>query len=991
MCKVLETETKVYNISSGKSFADSLVCGILDRTKGDPLELSQYMILLPSRRACRVVADAFLRHSNGIPMILPSMYPIGDVDAEEVVLLAASEDEFQEIADLAPAISKLERQLLLAQLIQRADSDRNFDQAVAMALELGIFLDEVQTERLSFDDLEKIVPDEFAEHWQKTVNFLKILTFHWPAILSEKGFTDIAERRNLLIEAQLKSWSKNPPKKKVIAAGSTGPIPAVTELLALIAKLPEGEVVLPGVDMFLDEESWNRLDEDHPQFLIRNLLLKLGVNRNDLQEWHNEELLSVNEERIKLISEAMRPADTTDKWRDLSIKDISEHALAGITRIDCNTAQEEADIIALLMREALEVPEKTCSLVTSDRRLARRVSQSLKRWNIIVDDSGGQPLTEFPVGSFLMLLAETSQENLSPVSFLSFLKHPFAAAKIAPDKMRDNITFLDKNVLRGPRHSGGFQGIKDRAEKKANEDFFIWISSIEEKMHSFFDMMCVKEKRSFKDFLDEHINVAQNLAATVEIDGDKRLWHGEAGETAANFLNELRAVADNLPEVTSEQYVAIFGMLLKGNTVRPRFGAHPRLSILGQIEARLSCADMTILGGINEGSWPKLPGDDPWMSRPMRKQFGLPSLEKEIGLSAHDFSQLVSSREVVLTRARKLDGAPSVPARWLLRMETVLQAIGLEFNSVNAEKYIQWLKDMDKVEKILPSERPCPCPPVSARPKELSVTNIEKLINDPYQIYAKYILRLKPLDDLDEDAGGAKKGEFIHASLDRFVQKHKGEIVSEDKESLLEIGKSVMEEMRIADEVKAYWWPRFERVAEEFVCYEIEHRKRAVPLVTETIGKTKLDVDFTVTAKADRIDKFENGSYVVIDYKSGQVPTNPQVQAGYAPQLPLEALILQEGGFNGVEAGKVEELAYWKIKGSGKTPLEIKEIKIKDMDIGELIEATKQGVTKLVEYFYDESSCYISSPQMDGKVRYNDYEHFSRIREWGILGEVDEE
>jgi len=990
MHKLLDKKLKIYNITSGKSFADSLVRGILERTNGDPLELSQYMILLPSRRACRVISDAFLRHSQGKPMILPSMYPIGDVDAEEVALLSASNEDLKETLNLPPAISKLERQLLLAQLIQRAEPERNFDQAVAMALELGIFLDEVQTERLIFDDLTNLVPEEFAEHWQKTLDFLKILTFYWPKILESSKVVDIAERRNLLIEAQIKAWSKNPPRKKIIAAGSTGPIPAVTELLALVAQLPNGEVVLPGVDMLLDDESWNKINEDHPQFLIKNLLGKLGVGRDSVQEWHGQEV-TINPDRVKLISEAMRPAETTDKWRGLSVKDISEHALAGISRIDCSTAQEEADTIALIMRETLETPEKTCALVTSDRRLARRVSQSLKRWNIKVDDSGGQPLTEFAVGSYLMLIAEMAEDNLSPVKLLAFLKHPLTAALMPADKLRDNIQYLDKEVLRGPRHSGGFKGLREQSGQRASEEFLNWLQGLEEKLQSFIQIMSSKDEYDFKTILEEHIKTAEVMASTLEMSGDRRLWHGEAGEAAAKFLGELRAVADNVPQLKPEYYVSIFGMLLKSNTVRPRFGTHPRLSILGQIEARLNCADVMILGGLNEGTWPKLPGGDPWMSRPMRKQFGLPAPEKEISLSAHDFAQLASAKEVILTRACKVEGTPTVPARWLLRIETVLKAVGLEFPNKNSDKYRQWLKAMDNPEKVQPISRPQPCPPVSSRPKELSVTNIEKLINDPYQIYAKYILKLKPLDDLDEDAGGAKRGQFIHTALERFIKEHQKSVVVGDKDKLLQYGREALIEMHIADEVKAYWWPRFEKVAEMFIEQEIDHRKNASPFATETMGKIKLDVDFTVTAKADRIDKLESGAYAIIDYKSGYTPSNPQVQAGYAPQLPLEGLILQEGGFNGIEAGKVEELIYWKVTGGGETPVEIKPVKPKDMSIEELIEDTKQGVTKLVEYFYQDTSTYISYPRMDGKSRYNDYEHLSRIKEWGILGEGEAE
>jgi len=969
----------VYNISSGKSFADSFVKGLLERVKGDQLELSKYLLLLPSRRACRALADAFLRASDGKPMLLPQMQPIGDVDAEEIAILGEKD------INTMPAISRLDRQLLLARLIQKTDDTQSFDQAVSMAIELGKFLDEVQTERLKFEDLEKVVPDEFAEHWQKTLEFLKILTQFWPSILEDCGYIDIAERRNSLIEARIEEWQNNPPNRNVIAVGSIGPIPAVAELIALVANLPLGEVVLPGVDMRLDDDSWKKIDEDHPQYMIKKLLAKIKINRSDISEWNNDDV--VNAERVKLISEAMRPADTTDKWRSLTIEDISEHALAGISQINCATSQEEAEVIALIMREVLEEPAKTCALVTSDRRLARRVTQSLKRWNVAIDDSGGQPLTEFPVGSYLTALAECALDNLSPISLLSLLKHPLTALGIEGAKLRDNIQFLDEYVLRGPRHSGGFKGLRMQAENCGNEEFFNWLTLLENNIGEFLQLMTSGKEQNFADLLKSHIEVAEKIASTLDKSGANRIWHGEAGEAANKFVKELLASASNIPDILPSNYLALFGMLLKGNTVRPRFGRHPRLSILGQIEARLYCADMVILGGLNEGTWPKIAGDDPWMSRPMRKSFGLPLPEKEISLSAHDFSQLACAKEVVLTRARKVDGTPTVPARWLLRIETVLNALGLKMNKINEHKYRKWLSLIDAPSEIKSATRPMPCPPLDARPKQLAATYIEKLMRDPYQIYAKYILNLKPLDDLDADAGGAERGTFIHEALEKFVKEFEKEIPDNAEEKLLQFGQEALEHLHIADEVKAYWWPRFEQVAKIFVEEERKQREIALPVATESTGKIVLENGFTVTAKADRLDKFNSGGYAIIDYKSGYVPNNTEVKDGLSPQLPLEGLILEQGGFEGIASDKVEDLIYWKVTGGGQEPVEIQHVNPRSTSVEQLITEAHDGILELSSHFMKEDSAYISYPRQDIKAGYTDYEHLSRVKEWGILGD----
>lgn len=972
---------KIYNISSGLSFVDAFVKGLMEKIGNDPMKLSQYLLLLPSRRACRAMADAFLRASEGRPILLPQMQPIGDVDAEE--LIVTGNEELEEL----PAISKLERQLLLAKLVQQADKEKSFDQAVSMSSELGRFLDEIQADRLSFEDLEKIVPDEFAEHWQKTLDFLKILTQYWPLILKERGLADIAERRNSLIDARINEWKNNPPDKNIIAVGSVGPMPIVAELITLIASMDRGEVVLPGVDMFLDDESWNKISEDSPQYNIRNLLNKIGITRSELINWCDN-VEAVNKDRVKLISEAMRPAETTDKWRLLTSQDIAEHALAGLSRIDCDTSQEEAEVISMIIREVLEEPAKTCALVTSDRRLARRVSQSLKRWGVNIDDSGGQPLTEFAVGSYILSLAETAVQNLSPVSLLAFLKHPLTALGMEGGALREKVSFLDERVLRGPRHLGGFAGIREQALPLSNEEFMQWLAELENIMGEFVGLMTNQSTHNFKTYLKAHIEMAEKLATALNISGADRLWKGDAGEAAAKFIADLFAMADNIPDLSPSDYLSVFYTLLKSNTVRPRFGTHPRLFILGQMESRLYCADKIILGGLNEGTWPKGNKDDPWMSRPMRKSFGLPSLEKEVGISAHDFSQLACAKEVVFTRARKVDGTPATPSRWLMRIETVLSALGLEINKQAEFKYRKWVEALDKPDgEIKPILRPEPCPPISSRPKELSVTNIERLMRDPYQIYAKYILNLKPLDDLDADAGGAEKGTFIHAALERFIKEFKDEIPVNAKERLLELGNEELNKLKIADEVKAYWLPRFNQVAEIFIEKEVKHRENAAVVDIEIKGELQLANGFKITGKADRIDKLNSGGYAIIDYKSGFIPSNSEVKDGLSPQLPLEAVILQEGGFPNIEECKVENLIYWKVSGGGQEPVEVREISPRNISVEQLINDAAEGVKELSNYFSKEDSRYISYPRSDVKVTYSDYEHLSRVKEWGISGD----
>jgi ATP-dependent helicase/nuclease subunit B len=1001
----LKETPAVVSIAAGQSFADALAKGILDRAAGDPLKLSESLILLPSRRACRTLREAFLRLSGGEALLLPNMQPIGDVDAEEVAMLMAGEDDVADILNIPSAISPLERQLLLAKLVRGAkkaqDPQQNtsFDQAVALADSLGRFLDEVQTEGLDFAKLHDLVPQEFAGHWQLTLDFLKILTENWPKILAERGVIDGAERRNLLIAAQIRAWKKHPPAYPIIAAGSTGTVPAVRDLLALVAKLPRGEVVLPGLDRGMDDESWEKLPEDHPQYNLKKLLGHMGLARGGVGDWEQKNTPAINTMRVRLMSEALRPAETTEHWRRLRTGDIGAQALNGLTRIDCDTPQEEADVIALIMRETLEEPGKTAALITPDRRLARRVSLSLRRWGIDIDDSGGQPLTELPIGTWFMLTAEMAEEELAPVTLLSFLKHPVMAANMESKKLDDMVQLLDRLVLRGPRPSTGFAGLRDAVlvlpdENEHKMNLLHWLESMQSQMKSFVELMSSKKETSFRTLLEKHIRMAETLAATTEMNGAQRLWGWENAESMSNFLSDLWATSRDVPDLAPENYVSLMGNLLKAVTVRPHYGAHPRLSILGQIEARLYSADLVILAGLNEGTWPALPAHDPWMSRPMRKKFGLPAPERSIAIAAHDFVQAATAPEVVLTRARKVDGTPTVPARWLLRLETVLQAVGIDLQERKALIYRQWVKDMDTPAAVKPVTRPAPAPPVAARPRKLSVTRIESWMRDPYQIYAQYVLNLRCLEDIDADPGGAERGTFIHAALEKFIQSFPDRLPPDATERLLDYGRVALKEGRIPEEVEAFWWPRFEKIAEQFVMQEREWREQAKPYLTEVSGEWQFEAKegpFFLTGKADRIDKFSGDEYAIIDYKSGVVPKTGDVQQGLSPQLPLEALMLEKGAFEKIASGKVAELVYWRVTGSGQKPVERKSVLAKDADLSQVIKAAESGLKSLVDLFDNPATPYLSQPRADAKPKFSDYEHLARVKEWGIAGDDAEE
>lgn len=974
---------RIYTIPATLPFLDALVAGLFERFGRSPLDLAEATILLPSRRAVRALGDAFLKAGGGVPMLLPRLAALGDIDADEIELVAG--DSLAGTLDLPPAIAPLRRRLLLAQLIHRWGARRDGApilpaQAVALADDLARLIDQAWTEDVGFDRLDRLVPDELARHWQITVDFLKIVTEHWPALIEAEGAIDPADRRNRLIRAQAAAWASAPPAGPIIAAGFGSAIPAAAELLGLIATLPQGAVVLPGVETGADPALWTAIGEDptHPQYGLARLLARLGVAHEALPVWPAPGIEPGAPERAVLVREMMRPAAVSDQWRTLGT--LPSEATRGLARLDCPGPQEEAGTIALLMRHRLEIPGATAMLVTPDRGLARRVAAELKRWDIDIDDSAGLPLNQTPPGILLRLLADAAAEDLAPIPLLALLKHPLVAAGMARGAFRAGVRRLERHCLRGPRPAPGIAGLRQIAEDGI-EELLPLIDQLDRLLGPFLAMIAAPETQ-LQAALASQIEAAEKLCRTDDTPGPTILWAEEAGASLASFVAELHDAAAGFPAIAGADYPVLLEALLAGGVVRPRFGKHPRLQILGTLEARLQQADLVILAGLNEGVWPPNAPSDPWLSRPMRQQFGLEAPEAQIGLAAHDFTMAVTAREVVLTRSARAEGAPTVPSRWLLRLDTVLRAVGGALDSPRILPFLAWQARLDAPASIQPCAPPAPTPPVHARPRKLSVTEIETWMRDPYAIYARHVLKLRPLDPLDADPGLAERGTFIHAALDRFVREGR------PAADLIGIGRDVFGDALARPGVWAFWWPRFLRIADWFVAFEAARRPLILDSFTECRGELRFDTvggGFTLTGKADRIDLLRAGGAALIDYKTGSIPKPEEVVLGYAPQLPLEAAMLAEGGFAQVPASPVSELAFWRLTGNDPAA-EVSPAGGNKADPAELARAARLGLERLVRHYDDPATPYRSLPRPERAGRYRDYDHLARVAEWGAGG-----
>lgn len=1014
---------KVFTIDAGLPFLETLARGILARIPwtDDPLSLARVTVLLPTRRAARALSEAFLRVTGRSALLMPVIRPIGDVDEEELAFETGPDD-----LALPPAISSLERQLILTRMVaaQGRLTQTSFTQLFHLAGALARFLDECHTQGADLTRLEDLVPDRFAEHWQRTLEFLKIITVTWPEVLTAWGQLDPAQRRDQLIRGLSARWSAAAPEDPVIAAGSTGSIPATADLLAVIARLPNGAVVTPGLDRELDQRSWDEIGPEHPQFGLRQLLGRMDVARSDVAPWFVEpaavplptkrgRLRSDDRQlalpllapqaaasdddrsftaRRRLLSEAMRPASATDAWRDVVTESRTQliEGHLGLLRIDAQQPREEAIAIAAILRETLETPSATAALVTPDRGLARRVASELKRWSIEVDDSAGQPLAHTAPGLFLRHVIEAADEEFAPIALLALIKHPLAACGQERAAFRAAARALDLYALRGLRPKGGLEGLATIVESlKADHPQRGVLAALVRDIASAaspLSSLPASDPIPLPDLARAHVAAAEAFArdaAGVAVE----LWSGDAGESAAQLMTEL--IQSSAPDLSLSRsdYAQLVSELMRQRPVRPRFGRHPRLFIWGPLEARLQSADTIVLGGLNEGSWPAETETDPWVSRPMRTELGLEQPERRIGLSAHDFVQLASNRRVYLTRAMKSEGAPTTESRWLTRLQNLLDGAGAG-EAWKTSLPLAVATALDRGEIVPAAKSPKPTPPIAARPRRLSVTQIEAWIRDPYGVYARHILKLNRLDPIDKDPGPLERGSIIHRILEDFVRKHPEQFPADAEAKLLAHGERHFLTMDGRNGPKAFWWPRFVRAAAWFLEMEGKRRGGVSRSLVELRGTMQVHGPagaFTLHGKADRIDILRDGTISILDYKTGRLPTWTQVEVGLSPQLPLEALMAAAGGFGKDAERAVGELAYVRLSGGGRPG----EFARRTEGLADLVTDAEQGLLKRIALFDRDSTPYLSRSHVKLISEQRDYDHLARVAEWSTGGDSE--
>jgi ATP-dependent helicase/nuclease subunit B len=1042
-------ENRIFTIAPGAPFLKTFVTALLQgrvidgfSSRAGPLEMAEATIYVPTRRAARALADEFFRAINRPSIVLPRILPLGALEETETSLLfdeaglaGAREpglpEAMGEIArrmELAGLILEWARALSHAIVSVSAQGKYEFDthesflvattpaDAWHLSGELASLIDELIIEDVAWETLDPLVLPEFDSYWRITLDFLNIAIEGWPRILAECNLVDKARRQVALIEAQSRRLQDGTLSGPVIAIGSTGTNRATARLLGAIARAPKGAVVLPGLDLDLDDRAWAMIAGDpeqnieasftHPQAALSRLLGLLQVTR--------EVVVSLGEvaqnlaARGTFVSEALRPAESTDEWIDYRARvdaPLLDAALQGVSLIEAADEREEALALAIAMRHVLETPCETAALVTPDRNLARRVRAELLRWGVDAADSAGEPLGTSPIGVLARLAIACAASKVAAPDLAALLTHPLLRLGLSREDVARRAALFEIGLLRSASAAGclaerivGEPSALIGAARDEASDLFAhpakkrisaeeW-ASLEDLLFrlgaQFAPLLNLRGKLTLDRWVAAHRDTIEAIAGS-EDDGI------EDREALDALFDELMQNAPDRMTFDVESYGLFFAAVAREIILRDAKQAHPRLQILGLLEARVIDADVMLLGGLDETVWPPQARTDAFLNRPMRAALGLTPPERKLGQTAHDFTQAMGKGKAILSRARKRDGAPMVASRFLQRMAALGDAAWQACRE-RGNYYLRLARAIDQTAPVAPSsERPLPRPPVELRPKRLSVTQIETLRRDPYAIYAEKILRLKELDPLGGALGAGEFGSAIHAALERFVDGHPvGPLPPDAREKLRALLREELAAQLQDADFAVLKWPRLEKTIDFYLGFEARRHDKIKAIKTELRGKLDIPLGdgsiFTLTARADRVELNSDGTVTLVDYKTGTPPGLKEIEVGFAPQLTLEAAMAARGAFKlGWNFESVEAL-YLKLggaRGGEERPLDFSKAKGDFMDIAE---DHFYGLVELLDQFRDPATAYPPRPFPKFAKRYSAYDHLARVKEWSLGG-----
>ena len=961
---------RVFQVPLGVHYGRAVVSGLLARCADRPPEdLARIQMIVGTNRMARQIRSIF---DEGPARLLP-----------KINLLTHLGDAWT-LPDLPEAVSPLRRRLelisLVSALIERQPDLAPRSSLYDLADSLARLMDEMRSEGVAPESILELDVSDQSGHWARSKAFLEIVQTYFG---SHDQPPDLEARRRMAIESLIASWDAEPPEHPVIIVGSTGSRERTQMLIRAVANLPQGAVILPGFDTDMPEDAWEMLDrpmlsEDHPQYRFAQLMQQLDLEPQDVRPWTDDS--PADAARSRIVSLALRPAPVTDQWlRDgPSLSGIVE-ATSGVTLIEAPSTRVEAVAIAMRLRQAA-ADGRSATLVTPDQALVRQVSAALERWEIRPDIASHR-LDHSPVGRFLRHIAELFAGPVSAELLLSVLKHPVAHSGGDRRMHLRHARMLERRLRRhGPPYPTA-ESLREWAEDAGERIDAAWVEWLAE---------CVLGRERPGDMplakrIEQHLDLAERIACGHDGRDAGILWKREAGREAREAFHALAGCAEHCCDLNARDYESLFQAILSRALTRNDRPTHPHVLVRGIRETRSRESDLLILAGLNEGQWPQTNPADPWLNRAMRDEVGLVLPERQTGLSAHDFQQGILAPEVWLTRSIRSDDAETVPSRWLNRLRNLLEGLperegpaALEGMRGRGERWLRLAEALEEPIQAPRARRPSPRPPAEQRPKRLSVTQIQRLIRDPYEIYARKVLNLNPLDPLMRTPDALLRGQTLHEALEAFIQSVMDGESPVSSEALVQTVGDILERRVPWAMARVMWRSRIERIADRFVQHESLRRERARPRLLEAKGEAVLPgLDFTLSAKADRIDIEESGDARMYDYKTGAAPS-PKQQRHFDKQLQLVAAIAQEGGFENLDPVRTSRAAYVSLSPSAAQHETDAEIEYGED--GRNLAWSQLG--ELISKYMDPGLGYTSRRAAYKSAERGDYDQLARFGEW---------
>lgn len=908
-------------------------------------DLANAVVLLPTRRAATALREAFRTLAGDGTLLLPRMISLADVGDELLGLLGP--EALPLLQATPPAMSPATRQYLLALQVMlyertRFERDRAAGRHVSEsslrvehALQLADYLADLQDRcvragiDLSYSSLRDLVQGDYAEHWKESVAFLDIVGSIWPEVEAEQGFTTAASHEVHLLQALRVAWEASPPAHPVFAVGSTASQPATAALLSTIARLEHGYVVLPGLDPRIEPTAWDAVHESHPYFHLKQLLAMNDVRPCDVQP------LGVAPKHCSIWLDALCRVEAMGEWRTPGAHIAAR--FAHLRTIACQHAEEEARVIALLMREGLEKTEGRIALITPDESLMARVAAHLAHYGIAPNRLSQGSLAQTETGSLLVALLELIAAPESVRSLVQLLRHPLVM--VGDASQWQGWLDLFEQESRGVSSHGIGQlpavaaSLRDTAAYRALQAFARRVGDLS------------RARQLPSEWVAHVRDLLQSLAPMA----------GQAHEKIAEVMDQC-AAGDLLGSMEQQGFRALLAQALDTRWRGPQFDAHPQLIMLTPVEARLQSFDRVILGNMVDRLWPGLYGQSPWLNLAQQATLGLPGAAEHATLLAHDVLMHGSCGEVFLTYPLREAGSPVARSRFVERLLTLAEAQGIPAASLESASYRMLAEQ--RFQAVFAPEPP-PYPRPLERPASLRVGLLDKALSDPFAIYAESILGLRALEGMDAEPEPRDLGTAVHEALEA-LSLHWNEFGEPSPAQLDGMAHHALRAFEGRPAVQLFWLRRLMLALRYVNTREMARRGKVEP---EQRIEQALETKHGSLRLRGKIDRIE-GEYLV-DYKTGKPPEKTAIEQGQALQLLAYACMRAAQGHS------VTGLEYWGMP-SGKRDAQERGVPLE----------LQAGLRDVLDQIMDPATAFLARPQSGNDRFENDYDGISRYDEW---------